>query len=117
MRMLNETTNKLILKDSEGYFKLHWDLLYGYDLDPIEALLLECIITEYSAIRFTKDVNGLTYKRLSDSFIQEMLDVTKHTIRECLNRLEDLGFIKIENANCKNEERYIYLNVEVVSGC
>ena len=108
----------MVIRDYK-YMKVYWELLPYVEYD-IKALLLICyIIDVYKTLDERFIVNGEEYRRLSDSYIQERLDMSSPTIRKLLDFLEKKGLIKIHKTNMggyKNTSaRYIELMVEIES--
>ena len=95
--------------------KVYWNLYPLVDFD-FNALLLICyIIDVYGVLKEKTVINGEEYRRLSDSFIGERLEMSSPTIRKTLTLLQNKNLIKIAvtRGNEKGQSRYIQLLVGI----
>lgn len=106
---------KRTLHDNKGYFKMHWELLNGLELNWQEAFFLEYLIEVYPLLKEKVIIDGVEYRRLSDSFIQERIDVSKPTIINWLNDLEKYDYIKVKHIKHNKGARFVNLNVEIAN--
>ena len=98
-----------------GWFPVYWEL---FDDDNLEAedVFFFCYLSEiFPILKNEQIIDGIVYKRLSDSFINEKLGWSRPTIRKRFETLENNGYIKLYRLdNKKNGIRYysILLNID-----
>lgn len=98
-----------------GWFPVYWEL---FDDDNLEAedVFFFCYLSEiFPILKNEQIIDGVVYKRLSDSFINEKLGWSRPTIRKRFETLENNGYIKLYRLdNKKNGIRYYSILLNIV---
>ncbi len=77
---------------------------------------MEYILEVYPILKDRKIVDGVEYRKLSNSFIQERINYSVNTIRDYLEKLEANNLITIYKApNNLKGIRYIHLNITCIN--
>lgn len=107
--------SKFAIHDSRGYFKMHWELFDLLNGDLTLVAFMEYLLAVYKKLREVYIINGEEYRRLSNSFIRERIDLCDATIAKYLDKLQSINLIKVEHFGTKlNGTRYIKLNCEII---
>ena len=106
------------IDEKHGFVKMYWDLFYDVNLTRDAVMLMSYILAIYPTLKKSmKDENGVEYKLLTDSFINDRIwDMSSHEIRKAINVLIEQGYItRYGGANTKLP-RYIHINECVNEG-
>ena len=83
------------INTESGFIKMYWDLFNDPDLTTDAVVILSYILSVYPILKERqKDKQGLEYRKVTDSFIQEKLwEMSSHRIRQAMNILIDTGYV------------------------
>ena len=95
-----------------GFIKMYWDLFNDPDLTTDSVVILSYILSVYPILREKQnDKQGLEYRKVTDSFIQEKLwEMSPYRIRQAMNNLIDSGYISRLGGKNTKLPRFIRLN-------
>lgn len=99
--------------ESGKWCKVYFELLDDDNLDYQAVFMLGYLTSVYNILKDKTNNDGKEYKRLSDSFIQEKINMSSPTIKKYLTQLEEQGYIEIYKiSNKKKGVRYFRLTDE-----
>jgi len=107
--------NRMIQLKDNNWFKMYRELFEIFDDNFELACFASYIISIYAILQDVKFINGIEYRRVSDSYINMKFIMNSPKIRRYLNEMQNKGLIDIEHAtNSKRSFRYIRLLVEII---